>query len=212
MHQTKSTSMKSTDLTQAIHYVVAAALAVATLIGHLAACDVCLRAPRIPFAVDHPAAIEVAMATCEAAEQGWLERNPVIKRTLATDRLTPPRLSEISARQLVKLWLQTQPAKQNRGLRVTVDVVFIETDSICHLDVRMGNVLEDASQSGSADVRILTTKSGFYRILMSGFKACEYRKLVAMDADETEYRDVLVKLFSSMQAEAPDSLASSQGD
>jgi hypothetical protein len=160
-------------------------------------CDVCLKAPRVPFEAEHPAAIEVAMATQEAAERGDLELNPLVHPALTLDRHLPSRLDEISPKHLAKLWSQTRPARHVFGARMTLEFIFVDTDRACRFDVRFGEVIEGDSSNGPADVRLITTKAGFHHLLESDFDDCETQKLIAIDAETNQHRKELRQLFSA---------------
>lgn|GEM_PF-3854869 len=168
----------------------------ATFVGLAPACDVCLRLPGIPFEFDHPAAMEVAMATQEAAEHGQLELNPLLKQTFVTNRHLPPRLETISPQQLVTFWSQTRPARNYPSLRFTLELIFVDVERTCPLEVRFGNVFDSDPRNGPASIRIFTTKAGFYRLIEDGLESCEQRKLVAVESDGDENREGIQQLFT----------------
>ena len=171
-------------------------LIVVIFVGHSTGCDVCLRMPGIPFEVEDPSAIEVAMATQEAAEMGDIEWNPIIKQSLTTDRYTPRRLDKVTPRELVKFWSQTRPAKTRPAMRFTLELIFVDADRICHLDIRFGDVIDGEPGSGPPSIRVFTTKAGFYRLMEDGLESCEQRKLVAVELTDIDQRDELNLLFS----------------
>ena len=165
---------------------------------HATACDVCLRAPRVPFAAEHPAAIEVAVATQAAAELGNLDLNPFLHTALTLDRQLPPRLHEVSPIHLATLWSQTRPARKLVSLRLNLEILFVDTDRACRFDIRFGEVITGDSKGCPADVRLITTKAGFHRLVEKGFEHCEEQGLIAVDAEDDKFRNELMRLFSGL--------------
>ncbi len=174
-------------------------LILALFANQIMACDVCLRLPGVPFEIDHPAAIEVALATRAEAEQGSLDLNPMVRQVLSADRHLPARLDDFSPRQLVMLWSQTRPAKNHLALRFTVELIFVDTDRICRVDVRFGEVLDSDPRSGPADLRMITSKAGFFCLLDKGLEICLQRKLIVVESEIAEHQNGLARLFSTSQ-------------
>lgn len=174
-----------------------AVLMVIILTGRVAACDFCLRLPRVPFEFDHPASIEVALATQAAAKRGHLDLNPVVKLTgLSGNSQTVP-LSEISPRQLVTEWVRMRPAASARSLRCTLELCFVDVDYVGLLDIRFGEVLEGDRSHGPADIRLMTTKAGFCRLLEVGLAVCEQQQLAAIEVTEGVDVHDIHRLFAS---------------
>lgn len=156
------------------------------------ACDFCLRLPRVPFEFDHPAAIEVAMATQTSAEQGQLDLNPAV----LMDRAREIRLSEVSARHLVAQWVRSRPAQGHPQLRCTLEVVFVDVDETCWLDIRLGEILPADPRNGPADIRLMTTKVGFFQLREIGLVKCEQLQWAAVEDKRADNRIGIAPLFS----------------
>jgi hypothetical protein len=171
----------------------------ALIVGPGLACDFCVQIPRIPIDADHPAAIEVAMATREAIDCGQIEINPVLNNSLNGGSHLPIRLNKISTRQLLKVWSSTYPARLHEALRATVDIVFVDTNEVCRVDVRFGNVLQDSAPNGTADIQLFTTKPGFLRLIENGLEHCEELRLVAVEEVSAGDRQSIDLLFQSPQ-------------
>ena len=187
---------------------IAAFLIVTSITIPLTACDVCFQLPRNPFDVDHPAAIEVAVATREAADLGHLELNPVLKQAELSDSLLPPRLDTISPRQLVRLWLKTRPAHTHQSMRFTLELVFVDLDRVCRLDIRFGSILDDVPMDDPADVRLFTTKAGFLHLLEEGFEHSEQRRLVIVEAEHESNSRSIAKIFAATSRQTDQQISS----
>jgi len=170
---------------------IATCFAIALFAGRVLACDFCLRLPRVPFEFDHPAAIEVAMATQAAAEQGQLDLNPSI--TMERTREMP--LAEVSAQHLVAQWIRSRPAQSYPSLRCTLELVFVDVDETCWLDIRSGEVLPGDPRSGPADIRLMTTKAGFCQLREIGLAKCEQLQWAAVDCTRAANRIAIDRLF-----------------
>lgn len=186
--------------------VLTTCLIVALISKSTTACDFCLRLPNTPFQFDHLAAIEVAIATQLAAEKAEINLNPSITVVDLADRQRLVELKNVAPRQLVGQWLRTRPAKSTRSSRCTIELIFIDVDQACWLDVRGGEVLE-GTPDGPADVRLMTTKAGFCRLLDAGLAACERNQLVAVEASDTHHRNLVRQLFARGSMPADQDLA-----
>jgi hypothetical protein len=169
----------------------------AILAGRIAACDFCLRLPRVPFEFDHQAAIEVVLATQAAAELGEIDLNPDVRLTASNDNNRTTSLSEISPRQLITRWVRTRPAANIRSLRCSLEVIFVDVDYAGSLDIRVGEILEGNQSHGPADIRLMTTKAGFCHLLDEGLAVCEQRQLVAVEFERPVNREDLQRLFAT---------------
>ncbi len=168
-----------------------------------AACDFCLRLPRVPFELDRPAAIEVALATQAAAGQGQIELNPdVTLTTLAGDLKTAP-LDEFTPQQLIAHWVRTRPAANARSLRCSLEIVFVDVDYAGLVDIRFGEILPGNPSDGPAEVRLTTTKAGFCRLLADGLTACEQQQLAALEAERPVQTNELQRLFATSSPFVP---------
>lgn len=169
-------------------------------------CDVCIRMPQIPFEGDHLAAIEVAMATREAADRGDIDLNAPVTADLSASRYLSVRLSKITPQRMVQMWSRTGPAKKCDDLRFTIDIVFVDTEQTCHLDVRAGEVLIDVPRMGPADIRLFTTRAGFQSLFLHGLDSCEQQTLAKLESDDQQRRGEFAQLFTpsldSLQAQA----------
>ncbi|WP_010586169.1 hypothetical protein [Schlesneria paludicola] len=170
----------------------ATCLAIVFFTGRLIACDFCLRLPRVPFEFDHPAAIEVAMATQTAGEQGELDLNPLIRM----DQTREVALAEVSAQNLVAQWIKSRPAQPHPALRCTLELVFIDVDDTCWLDIRSGEILPSDPRNGPADIRLMTTKVGFCQLREIGLAKCEQLQWAAVDFKHTSSIIAINHLFS----------------
>lgn len=167
------------------------------LAGQAAACDFCLRLPRVPFEFDHPAAIEVALATQAAAARDELDLNPDVKLLDGPGGDRTAGLSEISPRQLIVQWARTRPAANSRSLRCTMELIFVDVDYAGSIDIRCGEILPGQRNAGPADVRLMTTKAGFCRLLEEGLEACEQKQLVAVESVQPVDLEELRQLFAA---------------
>ena len=163
------------------------------------ACDVCIRLPGIPFESDHPCAIEVAMATRDAADRGDIDLKAPVIDLFSPSRYAPVRLNTISAQRMVKMWSQTGPARELAQLRFTMDIVFVDTEYTCHVDVRFGEVLVDVPRTAPADLRLFTSRAGFQSLFLDGFDKSERRSLVKLESDESPLRADISQLFAPSQ-------------
>lgn len=173
------------------------------LAGQVAACDFCVRLPRVPFEFDHPAAIEVVLATQAAAELGQIDLNPDMQFMASTGSQRTAPLSEIPPRQLLAHWVRTRPAASVRSLRCSLEVIFVDVDFAGPLDIRFGEILAGNPGNGPADVRLMTTKAGFCRLLADGLAACEERQLVAIEAAQPVDLEELQRLFPAQAKSSP---------
>jgi hypothetical protein len=181
---------------------VTAVLIASIFVVQVRACDVCFRLPGIPFEADHPAAIEVAMATRDAADRGDLDLNPLLIPLLSVNRHLSVRLDKITPQRLVQFWSRTYPAKDLAELRFTLDLVFVDAESTCQLDVRFGEFLVDSARNGPADIRMFTTKAGFQRLFLDGFDRCEQLGFVKLESEGVQLREGLAQLFAASQKDA----------
>ena len=151
------------------------------------ACDICLRAPRVPFKIDCIAALEVAIATREAIEGGDIEPNPILNESMSPDRHGRLHLMDVSKQQLVQRWIHSRAAQKHSSSRVTVDVLFAESGATYRIDFRCGRAILAADRDWPADVRLVTSKAGFYQLLDRGLEFSTERRLVhvELEADET---------------------------
>ena len=175
--------------------LVAILIAVMT-VNQVTACDFCVQAPRVPFALDDLAAINVAIATQAAVAQGLLDLNPTLRLAAEADHRRVVHVASMTSRQLVHEWMRTAPARNHRSLRSRVELAFIDVDEACWLDVRLGVVSPGDSSNGPADVRLLTTRAGFCRVIELGLASCEHQELVAVEADDSSQRDAMLLLFA----------------
>lgn len=141
-----------------------AAIAICSLVpGITFACDLCFSVSGNPFALPHPRAIEIAVATRSALEKGLLTERET--KNVGWSR-TPRRGSGLEP---LNAWL----AKKNAGKvssdagPVSVHIVLIDTSEAVALHFRSGAVLLDSKPSGSGDALIATTSHGL-RALLSG--------------------------------------------
>jgi hypothetical protein len=183
------------------HRTVIAGLIIAFLVQPITACDVCLSLPGVPFKSDHPLALEVAMATQLEFEAGTVESNPHLRPSLTNQRYTPTRLSDLSCEHLVAQWIRMRPAGKQGAFRFTLEIMFVDAERACRLDIRFSEILTDDPRNGPADVRLITTKAGFCRLLENGFERCEQRKLIAVEAEQTRHLSDLAQLFSATTKE-----------
>lgn len=196
MNSTRVRSCPPTIDGLSISSAISIGLVIWMLSGRIVACDFCRPLPGNPFESEHLAAIEVAMATQVAAESGQIDLNPSLSKTVGIDRQRDVRLAEISPRELVRLWIQTRPAKQHRALRNTVKLIFIDVDYTCLLDIRLGEILEGDPAIGPANIRLVTTQAGFCNLLETGIESSTERQLVAIESHDELQHEQLSRLFS----------------
>jgi hypothetical protein len=122
---------------------------------------------------------------------------PFVNEAMTVDRHLPRRLDEISPKHLATFWERTRPSRYFVSLRLALEIIFVDTDRACRFDIRFGEVIEGDSISCPADVRLITTKAGFHRLLEKGFEHCEEQKLIAVDAGDVKFRNELIRLFSN---------------
>jgi hypothetical protein len=131
--------------------------------GLAVGCDVCFSVSGNPFALPHPRALEIAVATRSALEKGLLTERET--KNVGWSR-TPRRASGLEP---LNAWL----AKKNAGKATTdggpasLHIVLIDTSEAVALHFRSGAVLLDSKPSGSGDAVIATTSHGL-RALLSG--------------------------------------------
>lgn len=173
---------------------VSIVLSAALVSGPAMACDFCLRLPNVPFELNQLVAIEVAMATQDAAANELIDLNPSVTIIDAAGRSRSTELKHVSPRQLVGQWLKIHRSKVSPTTRCSVELVFVDVDQSYWLDVRGGTVLE-GTPDGPADVRVILTKAGFHRLLEVGLLACERQQLVVVESAESHHGDLLAQLF-----------------
>jgi hypothetical protein len=156
--------------------------------GSADACGYCLSLNGNCLALPHPRAIEIAVATRAALDQGRLKEKPWVSRALcqgegtgliALDRVSPP--------QLVQAWsAKLKVACKDDSF--SVHFLFIDTEHACGLLVRNGAILYDARPTTACDGRVVTTRAAFYALIAG-----------EMDLDEAQ-RLGLVRVEGSKEA------------
>ncbi len=134
-----------------------------TGIGDARGCNRCSMLAPNPFAVCHPRAIELAVATRQCIDRGVIEKDPVASRKLLeANRLVV--LDKISAGSLLKHWSTAlKPASRRRG-PIAIHLLFTDTNELCELQLRGDLVLFQAKPAMVSESRIVTTRTAFYAI------------------------------------------------
>lgn len=183
-----------------------AVLALMLTAGPAIACDLCARMPGTPLLFEHPAAIELAQAAFAAAESGRIELNPRMAESKLPSEVRPGAwLDDLSARQLMHDWSQSRAGRIPVTLRLTLDVQFVDTSEVCELDLRFGQIIARDVTAGPADVRLATTKAGWYALLKLGLTSCESLRLVVLDSESGAKLDrvKLLALFPAPSQPSP---------
>lgn len=139
--------------------VVVAAIPAAAI-----ACTFCNNFGSNPLALAHPKAIEVAVATRKAIDNGLLASGSGALR-----KASGPLLVEEWAARLDRQGLE------NPG--IAVRFVFIDSEQICGILVRGGRVLFDPQPSFHADSQVVTTRPAFEALLSNRLSTPEAQRL-----------------------------------
>jgi hypothetical protein len=161
-----------------------AALVLAVIAPPLHGCGWCFSFSGNPLALPHPKAIEIAVATRAAIDQGALRD----KRWISDDVIGGHgliALDRVPAPMLVKTWAekQTEDGKARRPL--SVHFVFIDTGETCGLIARGGAILFEPQASTQSDARVVTTRTVFYGLIKGeiGMGWAERQGLCCIEGD-----------------------------
>lgn len=152
-------------------------------------CGFCFSLEGNPFALPHPRAIEIAVATRKAIDQGLLQGNPLLDpRALVLQESGRIALDRVPATTLVLAWARERPVGSERRKSLIVHVLFVDTSETCGVDFRGGMVLTQPRPSAHCDGRVVTTKAVFQALRSGkmGWEEAIRRGLLVPEGKEME--------------------------
>jgi hypothetical protein len=154
-----------------------AALTLAAPVPALA-CGFCYSLGGNPLALPHPRAIEIAVATRTAIDNGKLDERPLVPARLAHgDGTGHVALHKIPAPVLVERWAAQLLRPEANAPPLSVHFLFIDTEQSCALILRGGRVLFEVRSAAGSDARVVTTRPAFHALLIGKLTPGEAQRL-----------------------------------
>lgn len=174
-------------------------LATAGTFSRANACGYCAT-PSIgaAFALPHPKAIEIAVATRKAIEQGILhERGATCRSGMPQTSAGWIVLEKVTAYELLKNATDRLRPQNVRSMHVTLHFVFVDSNERCDLLIRDGLVQLCRGNALCSEVRIVTTKPTMDAVLQGrlSLAAAQMDGLILVETNNAGARSSVWKFF-----------------